>query len=145
MLPRSSFGISSPFRASERAGTNTGIIRDMDIRLSAYGSLSTEPSPVNRMMTAFAHDFRDGIDINVGIGCLLEYFRASIGESPYEMQQQFVGRLLERGIVEGESSRADFTPCHIPVAGPIRHTARGRVLVAGTVAEANQLHDGDSA
>jgi len=69
--------------------------------------------------------------INVGIGCLLEYFREAIAQSPFEMQQQFVGDLRRRGIVEGTSSRSDFTPYHIPVCGPIAETARGRVLVAG--------------
>ncbi|HPT28941.1 MAG TPA: pyridoxal phosphate-dependent aminotransferase [Bryobacteraceae bacterium] len=44
----------------------------MQIRLSPFGESSTEPSPVNRMMTAFAHDFRDGFDINVGIGYVNE-------------------------------------------------------------------------
>jgi geranylgeranyl reductase family protein len=69
--------------------------------------------------------------INVGIGCLLEYFRERIDQSPYEMQQRFVSDLRRRGIVEGASSRNDFTPYHIPVGGPIAETARGRVLVAG--------------
>ena len=47
------------------------------------------------------------------------------------MQQRFVADLRRRGIVEGESSRADFTPFQIPVGGPIAQTWRGRVLVAG--------------
>jgi geranylgeranyl reductase family protein len=69
--------------------------------------------------------------VNVGIGCLLSYFRTRIDAAPYELQQRFVDHLRRRGIVDGASSRADFTPSHIPVGGPIARTAAGRVLVAG--------------
>ncbi|HSK08623.1 MAG TPA: NAD(P)/FAD-dependent oxidoreductase [Vicinamibacterales bacterium] len=69
--------------------------------------------------------------VNVGIGCLLSYFRERIALAPYEMQQDFVGHLVGRGVLEGESRRRHFTPSHIPVGGPIARTAQGRVLVAG--------------
>ena len=62
---------------------------DMQIRLSSYGSASTEPSPVSRMMTAFAHDFRDGIDINVGIGYVNE---ATIPSALFVEAMQAVAR-----------------------------------------------------
>lgn len=68
---------------------------------------------------------------NIGIGCLSSFFREHVTLSPYEMQQRFVSDLRRRGMVEGASSRQDFTPYHIPVSGPISNTARGRVLVAG--------------
>jgi flavin-dependent dehydrogenase len=69
--------------------------------------------------------------VNVGIGCLLSYFREHMRLAPYDLQRQFVDSLRGRGVLEGASSREHFTPAHIPVAGPIRQTARGRVLVAG--------------
>ncbi len=43
-----------------------------DVLLSNYGKASSIPSAVNQMMTDFAVGFRDGIDINLGVGYVNE-------------------------------------------------------------------------
>jgi len=79
----------------------------------------------------YAYIFPKREHVNVGIGYVLPYFKARVEVTPYDLQRQFVGELKQRGLMDGESQRAHFTPHHIPIGGPLRTTAKGRVLLAG--------------
>jgi geranylgeranyl reductase family protein len=79
----------------------------------------------------YAYIFPKREHVNVGIGYVLPYFKARVDVAPYDLQQQFVGDLCERGLMDGASQRGHFTPFLIPIGGPLRKTADGRVLLAG--------------
>jgi DNA-binding transcriptional MocR family regulator len=70
----------------------------MNTHLSWYGAASTQPSPVNRMMAAFTSTFRDGVDINLGVGfvneqtipvALLERAMHAVAADPVTYRQAF--------------------------------------------------------
>jgi len=69
--------------------------------------------------------------VNVGVGYLVSSFKTTIRAAPHALHEAFVAGLRERGLLEGEADRSCFTPCQVPVGGPLRTTARGRVYVAG--------------
>jgi geranylgeranyl reductase family protein len=126
---------------TRRLGLHAGwhpsrIVLDMMEETPAERLRSTDPATLwvsygYRGADGYGYIFPKRGYANVGIGSLQSYYRDRVDLAPYDLQQQFVGDLLRRGLLEGTSSRADFTPYHVPVGGPIPHTARGRVLVAG--------------
>jgi geranylgeranyl reductase family protein len=79
----------------------------------------------------YAYIFPKKAHVNVGVGYELPYFDEAIDAAPYDLQQSFVRDLRARGMVEGESRRDHFTPFLIPIGGPLKTTAAGRVLLAG--------------
>ncbi len=79
----------------------------------------------------YAYIFPKRDHVNVGIGYELPYFKGQVDLAPYDLQQRFVGELRARGMKDGASQRGHFTPFLIPIGGPLRRTAQGRVLLAG--------------
>jgi geranylgeranyl reductase family protein len=79
----------------------------------------------------YAYIFPKLEHVNVGIGYVLTYFKQRVDLTPYDLQQQFVGELRSRGMMDGASRREHFTPFLIPIGGPLSKTAAGRVLLAG--------------
>jgi geranylgeranyl reductase family protein len=79
----------------------------------------------------YAYIFPKKAHLNVGIGYVLPYFQDQVDVAPYDLQQSFVRDLRARGLVTGESRREHFTPFLIPIGGPLKTTAEGRVLLAG--------------
>jgi len=79
----------------------------------------------------YAYIFPKRAHLNVGIGYVLPYFKDQVDVAPYDLQRRFVGDLQGRGLVAGESRREYFTPFLIPIGGPLKTTAQGRVLLAG--------------
>jgi flavin-dependent dehydrogenase len=79
----------------------------------------------------YAYIFPKREHVNVGIGYVLPYFKERVDLTPYDLQQQFVGDLRARGLMDGASRRDHFTPFLIPIGGPLSTTASGRVLLAG--------------
>jgi geranylgeranyl reductase family protein len=79
----------------------------------------------------YAYVFPKRDHVNVGIGCLLSYYRDRVNQHPYDLQRRLVETLCETGVLRGGSCRRHFTPFLIPVGGPLGRTAGERILIAG--------------
>jgi geranylgeranyl reductase family protein len=82
-------------------------------------------------LDGYAYVFPKTHHVNVGIGCLLSHFDGHVTARPYDLQREFVGALVEQGVLHGSSDRSCFTPFLIPVGGPLDRTWAGPILFAG--------------
>ncbi len=96
----------------------------------------------DRLWVSYGHGTADGYayifpkreHVNVGIGYRLSYYREHVAKQPYSLQEDLVAELRAAGALRGRSSRQHFTPSLVPIGGPVRRTACGRVLLAGDAA-----------
>lgn len=96
----------------------------------AVGSRRLDPKNAHSPQ-GYAYVFPKRDHVNVGIGYVLDHFRAEIDERPYDLQRGLVNYLKERGVLEGQSVEDNFTPFLIPVGGPLKNPGCGGVLLAG--------------
>ena len=106
-------------------------LKDSQARRQAADGQATSRQAEREAPEGYAYIFPKQDHVNVGIGYVLSYFKDSVDQAPYELQRAFVGRLRSRGVVAGDSVRANFTPFQIPVGGPLRRPGRGRILLVG--------------
>lgn len=116
--------------------TPRSLLRDVDPSALwvAYGydpECRPQSADTQRTAEGYAYIFPKRDHVNIGIGYVLSYYRGLAAKPPYERQRDLIAALKSRGLVTGESVRRNFTPFHIPVAGPLPVYARGRVLLAG--------------
>ena len=126
---------------SRRAGLSSGWSeRDLALDMMEESSdtvlSATDPDV---LWVRFSHDGSHGYSyifpkrshLNVGVGFLRTWLKTAGGTSPYDRQSRLVAELVMSGRLSGESRRENFTPFHIPIAGPLPRTWRGRILLAG--------------
>ncbi len=109
-----------------------------DPPLSAYGRASREPSPVRRMMAEFAAGFRDGVDVNLGVGYVNEATiprraiseaTAAVLDSPGEYE-----RVLNYGASRGSRALIDAIGRYLlarEIPGLTADVMAGREVVIG--------------
>ncbi len=79
----------------------------------------------------YAYIFPKRAHVNVGVGCLLSFYREHVRRPPHALQQDLVAELCARGVLRGLSSREHFTPALVPVGGPLASTGAGRAMTVG--------------
>jgi len=110
-------------------------LRDVDPTTMwvSYGCNLAGAGPVQGKSApeGYAYIFPKRDHVNIGVGYVLSHYRRAVATPPYDLQQRLVRQLRDGGRVVGDSVRRNFTPFLIPVAGPLRRPAAGRVLLAG--------------
>ena len=100
----------------------------------SYGFRAPATADASGLWESYAYVFTKRHHLNVGVGYRLPAYRAAARTQAYDVYRAFVEFARARGVLDGEPHRQHFTPFLIPMDGPMRRAATGRVIVAGDAA-----------
>jgi geranylgeranyl reductase family protein len=79
----------------------------------------------------YGYVFPKSSHLNVGVGFKLDYYLSHLRGEHYAHHQAFVDDLKSKGLLTGDSNRANFRAFPLPISGPLARTYADRVLLAG--------------
>jgi geranylgeranyl reductase family protein len=82
----------------------------------------------------YGYLFPKATHVNFGIGYQLDYHRKTFTEKPFELHEEFLEQLKQRGVIQGASQRENFHPWILPVGGLMERLSTDRVLAVGDAA-----------
>jgi flavin-dependent dehydrogenase len=69
--------------------------------------------------------------LNLGVGFKLDYYLSELRGRQYSYHRAFVEEQTSKGLLKGQSDRANFRAFPLPISGPLPRTYSDRALVAG--------------
>jgi geranylgeranyl reductase family protein len=79
----------------------------------------------------YGYVFPKASHLNAGVGFKLDYYLSHLRGEHYAHHQAFVDDLKAKGLLTGQSNRANFRAFPLPITGPLARTSADRVLLAG--------------
>ncbi|HYL38041.1 MAG TPA: NAD(P)/FAD-dependent oxidoreductase [Bryobacteraceae bacterium] len=79
----------------------------------------------------YGYIFPKANHLNLGVGFKLDYYLSELRGRQYAYHRAFVEEQTAKGLLEGQSERANFRAFPLPISGPIPRTYADRALVAG--------------
>ncbi len=79
----------------------------------------------------YGYIFPKATHVNLGVGFKLDYYLAELRGRHYSYHRAFVEEQASKGLLDGQSNRANFRAFPLPISGPIERTFADRAMVAG--------------
>ena len=79
----------------------------------------------------YGYIFPKSTHVNLGVGFKLDHYLAELRGRHYSYHRAFVEQQTSKGLLEGESNRANFRAFPLPISGPIPRTFADCAIVAG--------------